>query len=107
MHGTFILNDPLGLSYLQNLYAPDPDPNMTITEYERSWEDNEEFGLNDIQTEGYQAGAAEPEPVQAHGSDEVDHPVPALPPKDHAREHIDVTGAASEGPHDGDDRHDA
>ena len=54
--GTFILNDPLGLSYLQNLYAPDPDPNMTITEYERSWEDNEEYGLNDINTDHYRAG---------------------------------------------------
>jgi zinc finger protein len=51
--GTFILNDPLGLSYLQNLYAPDPDPNMTVTEYERSYDDNEAFGLNDMNTDHY------------------------------------------------------
>ena len=57
MFGTFIIDDPLGMSYLQNLYAPDPDPNMTITEYERSWQDNEEFGLNDMKTEGYEQDA--------------------------------------------------
>ena len=27
---TLVLDDPAGNSYLQNLYAPDPDPNMTI-----------------------------------------------------------------------------
>lgn len=39
---------------MQNLYAPDPDPNMTIENYERSWEQNEELGLNDIKVEGYE-----------------------------------------------------
>ncbi|KAJ3368219.1 nucleolar zinc-finger protein [Kappamyces sp. JEL0680] len=52
---TLILNDPLANSHLQNPYAPDPDPNMTIEEFERSWEDNENYGLNDIKTDGYQA----------------------------------------------------
>ena len=51
---TFILDDPLGNSYLQNLYAPDPDPNMAIEDYERSWEENEFLGLNDMKTEGYE-----------------------------------------------------
>jgi zinc finger protein len=51
---TLILNDPLANSHLQNLYAPDPDPNMTIEEYQRSYEDNETWGLNDIQTENYE-----------------------------------------------------
>lgn len=51
---TLILDDPLANSYLQNLYAPDPDPNMTIEEYERTWEQNEELGLNDMQVEGYE-----------------------------------------------------
>lgn len=53
--GTLVLDDPLGSSYLQNLYAPDPDPNMVIEEYERTWEQNEMFGLNDIKTENYTA----------------------------------------------------
>jgi len=40
-------------SYVQNIYAPDPDPNMTIETYERSWEQNEELGLNDMKVESY------------------------------------------------------
>lgn len=45
---TLIIDDPLDNSYVQNLYAPDPDPNMAIEWYERTWEQNEELGLNDI-----------------------------------------------------------
>jgi len=51
---TLVLDDPAGNSYLQNLYAPDPDPNMTIEEYERTFDQNEELGLNDMKTENYQ-----------------------------------------------------
>ncbi|KAG6873049.1 hypothetical protein C0995_003806 [Termitomyces sp. Mi166 len=50
-----ILDDPLANSYVQNLYAPDPDPNMTIETYDRTWEQNEELGLNDIKVEGYES----------------------------------------------------
>ncbi|KAG5438550.1 hypothetical protein PCANB_002654 [Pneumocystis canis] len=45
---TVILDDPTSSSYLQNLYAPDPDPNMTIEEYERTYEQNEDLGLIDM-----------------------------------------------------------
>jgi len=51
---TLILDDPLANSYLQNLYAPDPDPNMVIELYDRTWEQNEELGLNDMKVEGYE-----------------------------------------------------
>ncbi|KAF8513410.1 zf-ZPR1-domain-containing protein [Hysterangium stoloniferum] len=51
---TLILDDPLANSYLQNLYAPDPDPNMEFVIYDRSFEQNEELGLNDMVTEGYE-----------------------------------------------------
>lgn len=54
---TLILDDPLANSYVQNLYAPDPDPNMTIEEYERTWEQNEDLGLNDMKVEGYEGDA--------------------------------------------------
>ncbi|KAG0313656.1 nucleolar zinc-finger protein, partial [Podila horticola] len=54
---TLILDDPLGNSYLQNLYAPEPDPAMTIEEYERTFEQNETLGLNDMRLEGYEEGA--------------------------------------------------
>lgn len=45
---TVIMEDPLAGSYIQNVYAPDPDPNMTIEDYDRTDEQNEELGLNDI-----------------------------------------------------------
>lgn len=50
---TLILDDPLANSYVQNLYAPDPDPNMEVEMYDRSFDQNEELGLNDIKVEGY------------------------------------------------------
>ena len=45
---TLVLDDPLSASYIQNLYAPDPDPNMTIEEYERTAEQNEDLGINEL-----------------------------------------------------------
>ncbi|KAF7319758.1 Zinc-finger protein ZPR1 [Mycena kentingensis (nom. inval.)] len=52
---TLIIDDPLANSYVQNLYAPDPDPNMEVVMYDRTFEQNEELGLNDIKVEGYEA----------------------------------------------------
>jgi zinc finger protein len=57
---TLILDDPVSNSYLQNLYAPDPDPNMIIEEYERTFDQNEELGINDIVLEGYNKEAETP-----------------------------------------------
>jgi len=48
-----ILDDAAGNSYLQNIYAPDPDPEMKVKQYERSFEQNELLGLNDMKTENY------------------------------------------------------
>jgi len=53
-----ILDDPLANSYLQDLYAPGPDPNLTTEVYERTWEQNEELGVNDMKVEGYESGEA-------------------------------------------------
>lgn len=52
---TVILDDPMANSFVQSLYAPDPDPQLHEEEYERSFEQNEELGLNDIKTENYAA----------------------------------------------------
>ncbi|XP_035007459.1 zinc finger protein ZPR1 [Hippoglossus stenolepis] len=49
-----ILDDPAGNSYMQNVYAPDPDPEMTYERYTRTFEQNEDLGLNGMMTEGYQ-----------------------------------------------------
>lgn len=45
---TVILDDPLANSYIQNLYAPDDDPKMLIEAYDRSFDQNDELGLNDM-----------------------------------------------------------
>lgn len=45
---TVVMEDPLALSYIQNVYAPDPDPEMVEEEFERTHEQNEDLGLNDI-----------------------------------------------------------
>ncbi|SCV00091.1 LAMI_0G02828g1_1 [Lachancea mirantina] len=48
---TVIMTDPLAGSYIQNVYAPDPDPNMTIEDFERTKEQNDDLGLGGIQTQ--------------------------------------------------------
>jgi len=50
---TLILDDPLANSYIQSLYAPEPDPAITVECYDRTWEQSEELGLNDMRVEGY------------------------------------------------------
>jgi len=51
---TVVLDDPAGNSYLQNVYAPEEDPELTIVTYERTFDQNEELGLNDMKVEGYE-----------------------------------------------------
>ncbi|CAK9438795.1 uncharacterized protein LODBEIA_P30190 [Lodderomyces beijingensis] len=48
---TIVMEDPLAASYVQNVYAPDKDPNMTIEEFDRTHEQNEDLGLNDMKTD--------------------------------------------------------
>lgn len=48
MEFTMVMIDPLAASYIQNVYAPDPDPNMTTEDFERTHEQNEDLGLNDM-----------------------------------------------------------
>uniref|UniRef100_A0A1I8GCI3 Zpr1 domain-containing protein n=1 Tax=Macrostomum lignano TaxID=282301 RepID=A0A1I8GCI3_9PLAT len=48
-----ILDDPAGNSYVQNLCAPDPDPQLQCQKYDRSEEQNESLGLTDMKTENY------------------------------------------------------
>lgn len=51
---TIDLDDPAGSCYLQNVYAPEPDPNLTVEHYERTEEQNELLGLNDMRLENYE-----------------------------------------------------
>ncbi|XP_067637237.1 zinc finger protein ZPR1 isoform X2 [Eurosta solidaginis] len=52
---TLVLDDPAGNSYVQSLVDGDSDVDkkLKITNYERSFDQNEELGLNDIKTENY------------------------------------------------------
>ena len=54
MKFTCILDDPLAASYVQNLCAPDPDPQLTIEDVERTKEQEEDLGISDMVTEGYE-----------------------------------------------------
>ncbi|XP_055963563.1 zinc finger protein ZPR1 [Sorex fumeus] len=58
MKAHLIMNDPAGNSYLQNVYAPEADPEMKVERYQRTFDQNEELGLNDMKTEGYEADQA-------------------------------------------------
>jgi zinc finger protein len=52
---TLILTDPLASSYVQSLAGPEEnDANLTVEEYERTDEEEEELGLKDMRTEGYE-----------------------------------------------------
>lgn len=51
---TIVIDDPTSNSYIQNYYAPDPDPEMKVEQYERTKEQNDELGLTDMCTEGYE-----------------------------------------------------
>ena len=50
---TLILNDPAGNSYIQSLSDDGPDDRLKITKYDRSFEQNEELGINDMKVENY------------------------------------------------------
>ncbi|KAG8522192.1 Zinc finger protein ZPR1 [Galemys pyrenaicus] len=42
----------------QNIYAPEDDPEMKMERYERTFDQNEDLGLNDMKTEGYETDLA-------------------------------------------------
>jgi len=92
---TLILDDPLGNSYLQNLYAPEPDPAMTTEEYERTFDQNESLGLNDMRLEDYEDGK-EREPVH-HDEHEEEHHHEDL--TDAQREEEETSGGGVSGGH--------
>jgi zinc finger protein len=50
---TLILDDPAGNSYIQNLSDNGSDDKLKITKYTRTFDQNEELGLNDMKVENY------------------------------------------------------
>jgi zinc finger protein len=51
---TVVLRDPLASSYVQSFTAPEPDPQIKVEDYERTAEEEEDLGLKDMKTEGYE-----------------------------------------------------
>ncbi|KAH8425007.1 zinc finger-containing protein ZPR1 [Aspergillus melleus] len=49
------MEDPMANSYVQDLCAPAVDPKITIEEYTRTDEEEEDLGLKDMKVEGYEA----------------------------------------------------
>lgn len=45
MNFTLIFRDPLANCFIQNPHHPDPDPIVTVEEYERTEEENDDLGL--------------------------------------------------------------
>lgn len=48
------LQDPMANSYVQDLCVPAADPQLKIEEYTRSQEEDDDLGLKDMKTEGYE-----------------------------------------------------
>jgi len=51
---TLVLEDPMASSYVQSLTAPEPDPAIEVVDYERTEREEEDLGLKDMKTEGYE-----------------------------------------------------
>lgn len=53
---TLVLEDPAGNTYVQSLSDDDTelDDKLTMERYDRTFDDNEQLGLNDMKTEGYE-----------------------------------------------------
>ncbi len=65
---TVILQDPLASSYVQNLCTPDEDPQITVEEYERTQEEEDDLGLSDMKTEGYEEDHAKDTAAKAEAA---------------------------------------
>jgi zinc finger protein len=78
MEYTLVLEDPLAASYVQSLCVPAPDPQITTEDYERTEEENEDLGLNDMKVEGYgvdEVGAGQDEVHQDQAKGRSDHDI--------------------------------
>ena len=47
---TLVLDDAMSNCFIYNPLAPENDPKIEVTVYDRTWEQNEEIGFNDMNT---------------------------------------------------------
>uniref|UniRef100_A0A8R1HUH8 Zinc finger ZPR1-type domain-containing protein n=1 Tax=Caenorhabditis japonica TaxID=281687 RepID=A0A8R1HUH8_CAEJA len=66
MPATIILDDPTGCSYVQSLTAPMDDNRLSKEFYTRSYEQNDDLGINDMKVENY----GELEALEEEGEEE-------------------------------------
>lgn len=86
---TIVLEDPLAASYVQSFMAPEPDAQMEVVEYDRTAQEEEELGLTDMKTEGYEE--EHKASVEAEKARATDNKAPQPTPTDKpAKEEIDV-----------------
>ncbi|GBG27334.1 Zinc finger protein ZPR1-like [Hondaea fermentalgiana] len=86
---TLVIRDPLANSYIYSPTAPEPEERLTEILYDRSFDDNEELGLNDMRTEDYE-DSAETEPAMSPGAvTATPAPVPVVPAIDYAKSSFD------------------
>ena len=88
-----ILEDPLSNSYVQNLCAPNPDPQLKTETYERTEEEEDELGLKDMKTKQGLNGEYIKEVLEKkrHSMNDIDKKTNAAKsaPRDLLREHPD------------------
>ena len=58
---TITLQDPMANSYVQDLCSPAADPQLTIEEYTRTDEEEDDLGLKDMKVDGYEGDAEKKE----------------------------------------------
>lgn len=78
---TIMLEDPLANSYAQSFNAPEPDPQIVIEEYERTADEEEELGLNDIKTQMEANGEYVKETADAGPSKNIEEKVETAMPE--------------------------
>uniref|UniRef100_A0A7S2RY09 Zinc finger ZPR1-type domain-containing protein n=1 Tax=Rhizochromulina marina TaxID=1034831 RepID=A0A7S2RY09_9STRA len=75
---TIELRDPLANSFIGGLgaVAPDQDQQLEVTDYKRSWDEDDEFGLHDIKVDDYGEERPETNPnlAMTHKRWGPDHP---------------------------------
>ena len=58
---TFILDDPLSNSFIFPIEEEKNDERLNKEEYERTFEQNEDLGINDMKVENYEEDATDDE----------------------------------------------
>lgn len=78
-----VLRDPLGNSFISaplgSFLPPELDQNLRMVDFERSFEENDEFGLNDINTRDFETGVNNDEYYNNILADRLTHVVPVGP----------------------------